>query len=54
MTGLIPSAKPDTASKPRGAIGFEQLKKQDVFQLGLILYELSCKIGTHMERNLLF
>ena len=25
-----------------------------MFQLGLILYELSCKIGTHMERNLLF
>ena len=32
----------------------EQLKKQDVFQLGLILYELCAKIRTHMERNTLF
>lgn len=44
----------DKITKYRGAIGFEELKKQDVFQLGLILYELSCKIGTHMERNLRF
>lgn len=46
--------KPDQTDKVRGAIGFEQLKKQDVFQLGLILFELSCKIGTHMERNMRF
>lgn len=32
----------------------EKLKKQDVYQLGLILYELSRRIGSHMERNKLF
>ena len=32
----------------------DQLKKSDVFQLGLILYELSSKIRTSMERNILF
>ena len=46
--------KHESNEKIRGAIGFEQLKAQDVFQLGLILYELSCKIGTHMERNIRF
>lgn len=32
----------------------EKLKKQDVYQLGLILYELSRRIGSHMERGILF
>ena len=35
-------------------LDIDKLKKQDVYQLGLILYELCRRIGSHMERNILF
>lgn len=41
-------------TKPRKHNDIELFKKQDIYQLGLILYELSNKVKTNMQKSMLF